>query len=294
MNTRRRTIAATTTLLGMSMLATLAPVAAQAPSASERLAAWDVAAMRQSPGIPLRRVQSRHFQLYTEYDEAHAVRMLDSLEAALAHAHALLGTAATAADTLTVFVTASRTRFPLLLSPTNKGVRVQANGRDLIALVVNDSVRSYARHEVMHAVAFRVWGARRPPAKWMVEGLATFADGLCQGVPIAIVARDLLRQEPMLTVREVTEQFSRLAEVDRAKAYVLASSVIAFLWQTRGREGVQRVWQGTDSLGQPALAALGLGNAGADLTPAWRSHTEQIAGAQPGVRADALRRHGCG
>lgn len=280
------------------LVAVLVPtpgLAAQSPSARERLAAIELDSMLASAGPPFQRFTSRHFELYTERAGSAAARMLDGLEEALTHAYAFLGAPANNPDTITVFVTTSRTRFPLLLTPTNKGARVKrADLRDVIVLVVNDSVRSYARHEVMHVVGFRVWSAQRVPPQWMAEGLATYADGLCQGVPILTVARDLLKQSPTLTAADVTQQFRERADVDRAGTYVLAASLIDYVWQTRGRDGFKRLWQGTDSLTAWSGARMGLETGNAALTRAWRSHVERVAGNHTGLTATALQRSGCG
>lgn len=284
-----------TTLVGVSTLAGAPRIEAQAPSVAEKLAAIDLDVMRTSAGAPFRRFQSRHFELYAEYGEPTASRMLDSLEEALTHAYAFLGAPMNDPAPITVFVTASRTRFPLVLTPTNKGARVKrADGRDVIVLVVNDSVRSYARHEVMHVVGFRAWGGQRVPPEWMAEGLATYADGLCQGVPIVAVARDLLRQSPTLTVAELTQQFRARTDVDRHGSYVLAASLIDYLWQTRGRDGFKRIWQGIDSLPTGADSRLGFGTADATLTRAWRAHVERVAAMRTGLSPTALQRFGCG
>jgi hypothetical protein len=268
---------------------------AQSPTAKQRATAFNIDTLRASAGAPWSRYQSRHFELYTEYSGIPAALMLDSLEEALSHASVLLGTPVREAPRLTVFVTASRTRFPYMMNPQNKGVRAAlADGREAIVLVVNDSVRSYARHEVMHSVGFHTWGAQRDGAEWLPEGLATFADGLCQGVPIAVVTRDLLRRQPMLTVQELTTRFPAMRDAHLASAYVLAGSLVEFLWNTRGRDGVRRVWQGAEPLVSPGRTVLGMLDPAADVTRAWRAYVERAAGSRQGLSAEALHRYGCG
>jgi hypothetical protein len=95
-----------------ALLTVALPLAAQSPSAKQRAAAFNLDSMRASAGRPWSRYQSRHFELYTEYPGVPATAMLDSLEAALTHATELLGTTASDAVKLTVFVTASRTGSP--------------------------------------------------------------------------------------------------------------------------------------------------------------------------------------
>src|SRR4051812_1846021 len=160
--------------------------------------------------------QSPHFTIYTEHGDRRSAGVADSLEAAWAHAVALLGMPVPDSPRVSVFVTASRTRFPLLLSPQNRGLTTGvASGPQVVILVHNDSVRLYARHEVMHAVARRAFGVPNRSSVWLVEGLATYADGRCQSASIAAVARDLLAEMPDLTANELITDFERMAARDR-------------------------------------------------------------------------------
>ena len=128
----------------------------------------------------------------------------------------------------------------------------------------------------------------------MAEGLATYADGLCQGLPNMVVARDVLRQRPTLTSQDVTERFATLAEENRSAAYVLAASLIDFIWTTRGREGFKHVWSGADRLWNGEGSSADAFNPALNVTHAWRAHVERVAGSRAGISAELLRRHGCG
>jgi hypothetical protein len=237
--------------------------------------------------------ESRHFVVHVER-RAGAIapaQMLDSLEAAWNGAVVMLGVPVGDSPRADVVVTASRTRFPRLLSPAAKGLTTRSpDGSEIVILVQNDSVRAYARHEVMHIVAWRAWGARGRTGAWLVEGLATFADPRCQASNITVVGRDLLRAQPSLTATEVTRDFLPLWQADRARAYVLAGTLVDYLWTSRGRDGVRRLWQGADSLEESAMVP---GLAGA-LTTGWRAHLARVAGNAPGLDTTMFRRLGCG
>ena len=271
--------------------AILVPAIALGQSAS----AWHVDTLRQSVGLTWHRLQSRHFIVYSEYRGTRAQAHLDSLEAAWAHDLALLGTNEVDTTAITVFVTASRMRFPRIMTPVTKGTAgPSADGRDVIVLVQNDSVRLYARHEVMHVLARRAWGlGPMANGEWFREGLATFADGACQGIPLSATARDLLHGQPSMTSARLRTEFTELHRSSRATAYVFAGSFVEYLWSARGRDGVERLWKGNDSI--PAAGALiGLPFARSALDGEWRAYTEHAARGRAGVAPDALLRHGCG
>jgi hypothetical protein len=86
-----------------------------------------------------------------------------------------------------------------------------------------------------------------------------------------------------------------MVDVDLASAYVFAGSLVEFLWSARGRDGVRRVWKGTDSLTKPGgTTSFGFPDPAADLDRAWRAYTERAAGTRQGVSAASLQRDGCG
>jgi hypothetical protein len=229
--------------------------------------------------------------IYVERDNRFATRaeMLDSLETAWQSAVALLGAPVTDGPRIPVVVTASRTRFSRLLEPQGKGLTTQMpGGGEVIILVRNDSVRAYTRHEVMHVVSGRTWGWAGPAGGWLIEGLATFADGRCQTTSITAVAQDLFRATPSVTAQDVARDFASLHRADRARAYVLAGTLVGSLWELRGREGVRRLWQGVDTL--PATRRLDA----SDPTAGWRGYVMRHAATAPSLDTAAFRRQGCG
>lgn len=279
-------------LLGLLLVAGTHAVGAQSA------AAWNVEALRTSAGPTWTRVESARFQVYSEFPAPTTRALLDSLDAAWRHNAQLLGVTALDSTPITVFVTRTASRFPQHLTPVTKGAAGRSlDGRDLIVLVYNDSVRAYTRHEVMHVLARRAWGlGPAQDGEWLREGLATFADGTCQGAPLLTVARDVLRREPALTIDGVHRDFPALHRSQRAAAYVVAGSIVAYLWATRGRAGVARLWRGADSLTVAQVTIPGLGTRGSQSAEdrAWRYYVESAAGASLGLAEIAFARLGCG
>lgn len=279
-------------LLYWVLLGTRTSVAAQPPTALKP-SALALDTLLRSPGPPWITGRSAHFVVHVE-GSRHAIApraILDSLEAAWVNAVGMLGESPASGPAIEVLVTASRTRFPRLLSPQAKGLTTQMpNGGEVIILVANDTVRAYARHEVMHAVSQRTWRPASLGMVWLVEGFATLADGKCQGTTTIAVARDLLHDRPTLSADDVTTHFVQMWETDRGSAYVLASSFVAFILDTRGRDGVRRLWQGTDSLRQSPLVR----GQPLDLTASWRAFVDRRAGQASGIDVASFRRFACG
>jgi len=288
-----------TLITGLAAILSVASAAgAQQPPAplrspaSIRPTTADLDTIRLTSGRAWRRTVSPHFVVYREQPVSgtSVTATIDSLEAAWTAAVTLLGRPVAETPRAHVFVTASRTRFAGFVPPEAKGVTTQLRtGDDIILMVQNDSVRLYSRHEVMHLVAVRAWGPSRA-APWLVEGLATFADGRCQSSTVVAMSRDLLEARPALRAQDVVERFLDLVRTERGAAYVLAGSLVDYLWTSRGREGVHRLWMGRDSLSENAI----LPGTGGELTRAWRMHVAQKAGATPGLSTASFLRAACG
>ena len=276
--------------------------------------------LRNTPGPVWSTGQSKHFILYVErptsavniavvpsgargalplssraqsrdLHSSDVARMLDSLETAWTSALELLGARYVDETRIPVFVTRSRSRFGRLVPPEAKGLTTSlTGGGDVMILVQNDSVRAHTRHEVMHLVSRRAWGASRRYGPWLIEGLATFADARCQTSSIRAVGRDLLASRRSVVADDLLTNFVPMWRSDRAAAYVLAGTFVDYLWASRGRDGVHRLWQGIDTLSDAAMVP---GLAG-ELTSGWRAHVARVAGSSAGLDTAAFRRLGCG
>jgi hypothetical protein len=232
---------------------------------------------------------SHHFLVYAERGERprYDIRaLIDSLETAWRDGLALLESPVPDLPRMTVLVTRSRHRFHPTMSPTNKGLAIATQSdAETILLVHNDSVRLYTRHEVMHTLSGRAWGAS--PHWWIMEGIAVLADGSCLGSSSLALARDVLRAKPELTPRVFAQSFRALVREDLASAYALAGSLVSFLRARGGIPLVRQAWtSGVDLVDLPAASHLTLTD--------WRTYVERATVGQPGIRPDSLARFGCG
>jgi hypothetical protein len=217
--------------------------------------------------------------------------MLDTLERAWQHAMELLGSPNLPGIQAHVFITGSRTRFPGLMTPEARGLTTRLPfAGEIVILVKNDSVRAYVQHEVMHVAATAAWGQSAPNMAWLAEGLAAFADGRCQTSTIRAVGRDLLASRQEVTAQAIMDHFTDLWRTERAASYVLAGTLVDYLWATRGRIGVRRLWQRQDSLTDASILPGAVGA----LSAEWRAYVRRVSGQEPGIDLASLQCCGCG
>jgi hypothetical protein len=93
-----------------------------------------------------------------------------------------------------------------------------------------------------------------------------------------------------MIANDLLTSFDSLWRSDRAAAYVLAGTLVDYLWAARGRDGVRRIWQGADTLSDAGI----LPGLGGPLSAGWRAHAARVAGVNAGVDTAAFRRLGCG
>jgi hypothetical protein len=271
--------------------------ASQRPERQTSASVFNIDTLLASPGPRWTGAVSPHFRLYVERSPrspVYAVAMRDTLERAWGAVIDLLHVPVADTSPITVFITASRTRFPRLLPADAKGFTISTPTiGDLVILVDNDSVRMKVRHEIMHVVVRRAWGSSSPFAGWVNEGLAGYADGRCQATSMIAAGRDILHRFPELTVRDVADPSMAMFTRDRANAYVLSAALVAFVWETRGRDAIRDLWQAKDP--DAALRQLGvMGDSVGDATRRWREWVAQRAGRDPQVDTAVFRRNDCG
>jgi hypothetical protein len=237
--------------------------------------------------------RTRHFVVYAERGRPRiSARALgDSLEEGWRNAVSLIAIQPPDAPIVPVLVTHSAGRFPALLSPFSRALTTTPGpGKSaFIILVHNDSIRAYTRHEVMHVVASRALGVAA--SYWITEGVAVWADGRCQTTSVVNVARDFLARDPGLTVAALAEQFAERAQrnaAERARVYVLAGSLVSFVYDRNGAAGVWALWrQGIPASRDMALTAD-------SITPAWRAWVKNRGDIGESLAPEKFERYACG
>lgn len=231
---------------------------------------------RRDPGFRV------HFQ-EGSYAAAHQDSLMARLVDAKAHDLTLLGERAFD-PTMFVFFLEGRPEMERLLGFTATGFAEMRTAS--VFLVTNPEWRAFERHEVMHVLATRLWGAPAEPGAWIQEGLAQFADGRCGGYPLDPVVVGLAEDAGYVPIDTLITRFRELNDLT---AYIQAASFVGYLYRTHGREVVRDVWrQGLE----PAAAALD--RTPAELMTAWKRSLPPATDAPPPGRVAAIRSHGCG
>jgi|GEM_PF-2609806 len=235
------------------------------------------------PGFAWRTVEANgiHLHYLPGGDAAgRAPQLARRAEAALRHDLALARMPAVR-HTVELFLVDSREQARQL---SGHGYMGQAIPSELTAIfVVEPGTTPLFRHEIMHALSLKLWGTPRT-ASWLSEGVATWAQGRCQGHGMDAIAAGFLRDGRLLPLGELAGRFW---DVDEMHAYVTAGSAVAFVARAGGPRTVEALWKL-----DPRPGAHPLGAGGAQMEAAWRRRLGSI----PPARLDtaSLRQHGCG
>jgi hypothetical protein len=138
------------------------------------------------------------------------------------------------------------------------------------------------RHELTHLLTFQYWGTPRVD-RWLVEGIAVWAGGLCQGyAPDELTAGGRARGR----FASLTELGTRFRELPEDVAMPEAGSITGFLVRREGLRGIRERWtRTTDSGAHP------LGPGGPALERAWLAHIDSARPAQLDIPRMLIR--GC-
>lgn len=226
------------------------------------------------------------FRVYFQdggYASAHQDSLTARLVDAKAHDLAILGEGSFDPE-MFVFFLEGRPEMERLLGFSATGFAEMRTGS--VFLVTNPEWRAFERHEVMHVLAARLWGAPAEPSAWIQEGLAQFADGRCGGYPLDPVVVGLAGGAGYVPIDTLITHFRELNDLT---AYIQAASFIGFLYRTHGRAFVRDVWRrGLE----PAAAALD--RTPAQLLTAWERSLPPAREVPPLDKIEAIRSHGCG
>jgi hypothetical protein len=266
----------------LALATAAAPSAAAAQAAATRLTVRDVL---ERSGLRWRTRETPHFRLHFQ-PGSQAERDIDELaadiERARAHDLALLGERDH--PRIDVFYLTTRDQMARFIGARPKALA--APSANYALFVYNRDVRPYHRHEVMHILATRLWGQPAPPADWIGEGLAVFAEGMCLQYPIARVARSMIDGTRRIAVETLIRSFRTEDDLD---AYVQAGAFVEYIYRTFGREAVRAIWRrGPDAFVDVTGKLPGI------LQEDWRRALARDPRARGRVDQRRLRAEGCG
>ena len=104
-------------------------------------------------------------------------------------------------------------------------------------VVFNEDWRAFELHELTHTVTLGTWADPAGPA--VVEGLATYVDGVCGGYENGRIARTFLDRGLLLPLEVLAEEFRQQNDLI---AYLQAGTIVEFAVDRGGPETIRRLW----------------------------------------------------
>ena len=125
---------------------------------------------------------------------------------------------------------------------------------------------SLLRHELAHLYTFEMWGAPRG-GRWLVEGVAAWAAGSCQGHSADELAAGAVARGAFVPLTELANHFDRVAE---DVGMPEAASIVGFLVRREGLDAIRRRWTENPTTVHP------LGPNGPALEEAWLEELSRV------------------
>jgi hypothetical protein len=155
-----------------------------------------------------------------------------------------------------------------------------------VYLVCNDGWRSFDQHEIMHVLSLNIWGNPQKPVEWIREGLAVYVDGRCGQHSINELVHHLLREDKLPPLKTVIHSFY---EQNDLLAYLQCGSMIGYIYDKHGLEGIKKLWDGgVDSIQDS------LGMTLEEFENSWRSHVLKSIPGENEVDWESIEDPGCG
>lgn len=189
-----------------------------------------------SPEFHWKKYPSASFDFYPEegsYAEREIERVKLAMERARMRIDNLLGQRAEVR--VPVFLVTSRERNRLIVGFDTNAVALGDYQSDTF----NETLNATGGHETMHLLAWRVWG--KPSGTWVNEGMAVYSDDAWNGKPLHASARALLDRHELVPLRDLVKKKDALGNDD--VTYPQSGSLVKFIFETKGREVVKRLWQ---------------------------------------------------
>lgn len=141
-------------------------------------------------------------------------------------------------------------------------------GEQTGVFVVTDGFRygPLLRHELAHLYTFEAWGTPRA-GRWLVEGLATWIAGPCQGHSPDELAAGAAARQSLVSLTVLASNFAR---VDEVVAMPEAGSIVGFLVRREGLDAIRRRWREAPDTIHP------LGRNGPTIEAAWLSELRSV------------------
>jgi hypothetical protein len=153
-----------------------------------------------------------------------------------------------------------------------------------VVVVFNEEWRAFERHELAHTVTLGRWS--EPSGIAVVEGVATFVEGICGGYENAEVLRTVLETEELIPLGTLEDDFRRQNDL---VGYLQAAGIIEFMVNRIGPGALRRLWD-RGLLDSPPLLEMSINQFQAAFQEWLLSAYDPI----PLEAWEAITRGGCG
>ena len=155
-----------------------------------------------------------------------------------------------------------------------------------VYLVCKDDWRSFDQHEILHLLSLRIWGNPHRPVEWIREGMAVYVDGRCGQYTINELVHYLLLEDKLPSLQTLIYSFRAQNDL---LAYLQCGSLIGYVYETYGLDGLRKLWDGGAANIQDVL-----GITLEELEAAWRAHVLGSITGKSDVDWEAIKDPGCG
>ncbi len=137
------------------------------------------------------------------------------------------------------------------------------------------------RHEMMHALSWRLWGP--PKGYWLSEGIAVFASGSCAGYPLHALAGTVQRGGKFLPFENMVDSF----DFKSLEPSLQSASMVQYIYDKYGIAALKGFWTHGWQNAQQVIAV-----APQELQRKWLNTIQQPAFYIP-VEWDKILASGC-
>lgn len=153
--------------------------------------------------------------------------------------------------------------------------------KGIIYFVDKDPFHLPLKHELMHALSWRLWGY--PKQLWISEGIAVFASSTCGGHDLHVLANALQKENRLVPFSSFTDSFD-LRSLDPS---LQAASLVKYIYETHGVQALKGFWRDgwKDAFQQVGKTPL-------ELEKEWKDYIRQEKYDKP-VDWNSIRASGC-
>jgi len=265
------------------VLATLLGVVA---AASPALAQDLVRKALEDSSFVWRSSQSVGIRIYYQkgsFAERHRAMLLRSAKAAIGEVQKSLDESPLARPFHLFYLESREEMERITGSPVTGFANWGANG---VFVVLNAGWRSFEKHEICHVFTMGRWGTPHDSSRWMIEGIAIYADGWCREYTVDEIAFRFVTDGELPPLRELFDNYRTLGEI---KAGIYAASIIGFIRDTYGAGALRAIWRdGTENLTEP------LGTGTDEIEASWKRYLKMRVREDIDVDLEAIDELGCG